>query len=159
MLNVGAGEIALIMVVALLVLGPRRLPELARAIGKFMREFRRQTDEVRSTLEAEFYRMDQDFEREEPKSASGPTPIPHGADGNEELARILPPIAGPLDGGRRVADELNLDIARSKLGSAPPPAVTANAPPAEIPAAPAGDGAESAAPSPEAGAAAGKEQG
>ena len=61
MLNLGAGEIVLILVVALLVLGPKRLPELARGIGKFMRELRRQTDEVRSVVEREFYRMDQDL--------------------------------------------------------------------------------------------------
>jgi len=61
MLNLGAGEVILILVVALLVLGPKRLPELARGIGKFMREMRRQTDEVRSVVEREFYRMDQDL--------------------------------------------------------------------------------------------------
>ena len=61
MLNLGAGEVILILVVALLVLGPKRLPELARGIGKFMREIRRQTDEVRSVVEREFYRMDQDL--------------------------------------------------------------------------------------------------
>ncbi len=61
MLNLGAGEVVLILVVALLVLGPKRLPELARGIGKFMRELRRQTDEVRSVVEREFYRMDQDL--------------------------------------------------------------------------------------------------
>ena len=60
MFNIGAGEMALIAVVALLVLGPKRLPELARGLGKFMREFRRQTDEVRGVVEREFYRMDQD---------------------------------------------------------------------------------------------------
>ena len=58
MFNIGSGEIALIAIVALLVLGPKRLPELARGIGKFMREFRRQTDEVRGVVEREFYRMD-----------------------------------------------------------------------------------------------------
>lgn len=47
MFNIGSGEIAFIAVFALLVLGPKRLPELARGLGKFVREFRRQTDEVR----------------------------------------------------------------------------------------------------------------
>lgn len=61
MFNVGSGEIALIAVVALLILGPKRLPELARGIGKFMREFRRQTDEVRGVVEREFYKMDEEL--------------------------------------------------------------------------------------------------
>lgn len=60
MLNIGGGEIALIIVVALLLLGPKRLPEMARVIGKFVREFRRQTDDVRGLVEREFYRMDEE---------------------------------------------------------------------------------------------------
>lgn len=63
MFNIGSGEIALIAVAALLILGPKRLPELARGIGKFMREFRRQTDEVRGVVEREFYKMDQELPR------------------------------------------------------------------------------------------------
>lgn len=58
--NIGTGEMIMIAVVALLVLGPARLPELARGIGKFIREFRRQTDDVRNVVEREFYRMDQE---------------------------------------------------------------------------------------------------
>lgn len=65
MFNIGSGEIALIAVAALLILGPKRLPELARGIGKFMREFRRQTDEVRGVVEREFYKMDQDLPKAE----------------------------------------------------------------------------------------------
>ncbi|MCP3142895.1 twin-arginine translocase TatA/TatE family subunit [Pyxidicoccus xibeiensis] len=64
MFNIGAGEMMLILVAALLILGPTRLPELARGLGKFMREFRRQTDEVRNVVEREFYTMDQDISRE-----------------------------------------------------------------------------------------------
>ena len=66
MFNIGTGEIALIAVVALLLLGPTRLPELARGIGKFMREFRRQTDEVRGVVEREFYKMDTELSIKEP---------------------------------------------------------------------------------------------
>ncbi len=66
MFNIGSGEIAFIAVFALLVLGPKRLPELARGIGKFVREFRRQTDEVRGVVEREFYKMDQEVSIQEP---------------------------------------------------------------------------------------------
>lgn len=67
MFNIGTGELALILVFALLVLGPTRLPELARGLGKVLREFRRQTDEVRGVVEREFYRMDQELDEGMPK--------------------------------------------------------------------------------------------
>lgn len=67
MFNVGFGELTFIMVVALLVLGPRKLPELARGVGKFMREFRRQSEDIRQTVEREFYRMDRELEDSLPK--------------------------------------------------------------------------------------------
>lgn len=78
MLNIGAGEIGLILVLALLILGPKRLPEMARGIGKFVREFRRQTDEVRTVVEREFYRMDQQIQIDGGKEASpnGPPKLP-----------------------------------------------------------------------------------
>jgi sec-independent protein translocase protein TatB len=60
MFNVGPGEIILIGVVALLLLGPDKLPELARGLGRAFREFRKHTDDVRGMVEREFYRMDQD---------------------------------------------------------------------------------------------------
>jgi sec-independent protein translocase protein TatB len=44
MLNVGAAELLVIFVVALLVFGPNRLPELARNAGKAMGEVRRMAD-------------------------------------------------------------------------------------------------------------------
>lgn len=82
MFNVGAGELIFILVAALIVLGPQQLPEFARAIGKFMREFRRQTDEVRTVVEREFYKMDQEF-IDEPRPpmplgtpAALPSPVP-----------------------------------------------------------------------------------
>ncbi|NVJ22164.1 twin-arginine translocase subunit TatB, partial [Myxococcus sp. AM011] len=88
MFNIGAGEMVLIAVAALLILGPQRLPELARAIGKFMREFRRQTDEVRNVVEREFYTMDHELNRE-------PTPPvrPGTAFANSPAPQALPPDA------------------------------------------------------------------
>src|SRR5215475_7961510 len=77
MFNLGAGEIAVILIVALLLLGPDKLPELARGIGKFVREFRRQTDDVRGMVEREFYKMDQEVfseEKEQAKRIEPPAP-------------------------------------------------------------------------------------
>ena len=69
MFNIGFGELVFILSVALLILGPRKLPELARGLGRFLREFRRQTEEVRSVVEREFYKMDQELEAPLPKLA------------------------------------------------------------------------------------------
>jgi sec-independent protein translocase protein TatB len=82
MFNIGAGELVFILIAALLILGPQRLPEFARTIGKFVREFRRQTDDVRTVVEREFYKMDEEFQREPqhrvhpPTPAALPSPVP-----------------------------------------------------------------------------------
>ena len=50
MLNIGPQELILILIVALVVVGPQRLPELGRSIGKALREFRKIQDDVRDTI-------------------------------------------------------------------------------------------------------------
>jgi Tat protein translocase TatB subunit len=50
MFGIGPMELVLILVVALLVLGPKRMPELARTIGKGLGEFRRASNELRESL-------------------------------------------------------------------------------------------------------------
>lgn len=49
----GMGEIIFLLVIGLLLFGPRKLPELGRMVGKGMREFRRATNDLRSTIEGE----------------------------------------------------------------------------------------------------------
>jgi len=51
--SIGGTELLLIMVIALLVFGPRKLPQLGRTIGKAMGEFRRASQDFRSSLERE----------------------------------------------------------------------------------------------------------
>lgn len=53
MMNLGVFEILLIVVVALVLFGPQRLPEIARTIGKALREFRRATNELSEEIKAE----------------------------------------------------------------------------------------------------------
>lgn len=48
--NIGAQELLIIFVVALVVVGPRRLPELGRALGRGLSEFRKIQDEVRDMV-------------------------------------------------------------------------------------------------------------
>jgi sec-independent protein translocase protein TatB len=50
MLNVGPLELLLVLAVALIVVGPERLPELARSVGRVIRQFREVQDEVRDMV-------------------------------------------------------------------------------------------------------------
>ena len=51
--SIGTSELMLIGLVALIVFGPRKIPELARTIGKVMTEFRNSTDDFKKTWERE----------------------------------------------------------------------------------------------------------
>jgi TatA/E family protein of Tat protein translocase len=51
--SLGVPEILLIMVVVLIVFGPRKLPEVGRMLGKALGEFRRATDDLKNTIERE----------------------------------------------------------------------------------------------------------
>lgn len=53
MFGIGFPELIIIMVVALLVVGPSKLPELAKSLGKTFREFRRMADDVKESFEEE----------------------------------------------------------------------------------------------------------
>jgi TatA/E family protein of Tat protein translocase len=53
MFNIGLPELLIIVAIALIVFGPNKLPELAKAFGKAMREFKKATEEVKESFEAE----------------------------------------------------------------------------------------------------------
>jgi sec-independent protein translocase protein TatA len=61
--NIGMGEILVVLVIALIVLGPKRLPEVARSVGKGVREFR-------TAVSFD----DNDEEREQLRDPEGPRP-------------------------------------------------------------------------------------
>jgi TatA/E family protein of Tat protein translocase len=50
MFGIGLPELIIIMVIALIVIGPSKLPDLARALGKGMAEFRKATQEIKDSL-------------------------------------------------------------------------------------------------------------
>ena len=62
--SIGGTELLLILVIALLVFGPRKLPDLGRTVGKAMAEFRRASNDFKSTLEREIRTDESDIRAE-----------------------------------------------------------------------------------------------
>ena len=101
MFNVGAGEIVLILIAALVLLGPERLPEAAKTLGRFMREFRRQTDEVRGVVMRELYKVERELDLDEPPPTRAPQPAaPVEVKSAEQTISILP-ASGAIARGAR----------------------------------------------------------
>jgi TatA/E family protein of Tat protein translocase len=76
-------ELIIIFVIALIIFGPRKLPELGRTLGKSLAEFKRATNELKSTLEDEIRLEEQQLQRAEAKAAAQAT------------ASTTPPVAVP----------------------------------------------------------------
>ena len=110
MLNIGPQELLIILVIALLVVGPQRLPGLGRSIGRGLRELRKTQDEVRRTIQLNLDEPNGDGGAR-PTTRPGPDP---GSSSNPSAA------AGPADvqdptptvGDTPTADEVR-EISRS----------------------------------------------
>ena len=89
--NIGPVELALILVVALVVVGPRRLPEMGNAVGKTIREFRKASSEVGEAMSIE--------PAAEPEAA--PQPNTHrdetAAEGDSEPTPVAPAVEPKTD--------------------------------------------------------------
>jgi sec-independent protein translocase protein TatA len=70
--SIGMPELIIILVIALIIFGPRKLPELGRSLGRSINEFKKASNELRSTLEEEI-RVEEQRDR---TTAAAPAPPP-----------------------------------------------------------------------------------
>lgn len=103
--TLGGPEVILILVVALIVFGPRRLPEIGKSMGKMLAEFRKASNDFKRTIEDE-------LEAEKSKeSQAAPPPTP------ESTAPVAE--ATPADAGSPVPPEAGVT---PEVAAPPPPA-------------------------------------
>ena len=87
--SIGMPELIIIFVIALIIFGPRKLPELGRSLGKSLAEFKRASNELKSTLEEEIR-----IEEQQQRSAEAVKPaVPAPAASVQEAP---PPVAEPV---------------------------------------------------------------
>jgi TatA/E family protein of Tat protein translocase len=83
--SIGMPELVIILVIALIIFGPRKLPELGRSLGRSLGEFKKASNELRSTLEEEVRVEEQKDQRAkmeaEQTSAIDAARTPQAADG------------------------------------------------------------------------------
>ncbi len=81
--SIGMPELVIILVIALIIFGPRKLPELGKSLGKSINEFKKASTELQNTLEKEI-QIEDDKEKEVERTktaAAAPAPAVVDADG------------------------------------------------------------------------------
>jgi sec-independent protein translocase protein TatB len=102
MFNIGGGELIVIMVIALIVLGPKRLPDAARQIGKVMGDLRRLSTSFQSEVRTALDTSDDPNQVASRRNVlaseeAAPAPEPHPARTEPLVAAPVPPDPDPAD--------------------------------------------------------------
>ena len=88
--SIGMPELIIIFVIALIIFGPRKLPELGRSLGKSLAEFKRATNDLKGTLEEEIRLEEQQQRAEAPKAAPVPTVVAQPVDPTTPVDETIP---------------------------------------------------------------------
>lgn len=111
----GMWEVIFILVLALLIFGPKRLPQIGRTLGRGIAEFRRASTDLKRTFNAELSLDDEEEAAEHPRRAPAMRPRP-GAEPAPSIAAARPPEADP---GSGAAEEVAVQEGAVPRGGAP----------------------------------------
>jgi sec-independent protein translocase protein TatA len=78
--TIGGPELVLIMIIGLIVFGPRKLPEIGKSVGKMIQEFRKASNDFKRTIEDEV-EAEKHVTTAPPPALESPVPEPTPADG------------------------------------------------------------------------------
>jgi sec-independent protein translocase protein TatB len=89
-MNLGFSEMVFLFLLALIIFGPKKLPEIGRQIGKALNEFKRASNEFRAQIESEIANLE-----ETPRQTIlPPAQPPAGSVASGNLAQLAPPDTG-----------------------------------------------------------------
>jgi sec-independent protein translocase protein TatA len=91
--SIGMPELIIILVIALIIFGPRKLPELGRSLGRSINEFKKASNELRSTLEEEI-RVEEQKERTQTAAPATPPPATPPVDATVSRTTTAAPGTG-----------------------------------------------------------------
>jgi TatA/E family protein of Tat protein translocase len=98
-MNLGFTEMAFIFFLALIIFGPKKLPEIGRQLGKALNEFKRASNEFKAQIEAEITNLDTETRHEQSPQILPPAEPPEGvveSRSSEDLHQLPPPTAEQL---------------------------------------------------------------
>ena len=125
MFGIGMPELILILAVALIVIGPKKLPDLAKSLGRALGEFKRATNDLKESIQSEtgldevrnsFNEMDSELKA----SLKETDPLP--ATAPDETMADMADTDSPLSKVRQAMDDLNRPHAQPPEGDETPPA-------------------------------------
>ena len=88
--TLGGPELFLILVIALIVFGPKKLPEIGKNMGRMIGEFRKASQDFQRTIEDEVAAVNRSAETPPAQAQPAPKPLPAAAEAPPEVA---PPAA------------------------------------------------------------------
>lgn len=96
--SIGMPELILIFIVALLVFGPKKLPEIGKSLGKGLAEFKRASDELKKTIEQEIEQGKHEVSSVRDEFASVPASLKSAVRLETSTAPPAEPVAAPAPG-------------------------------------------------------------